>query len=200
MKTIAQTALLAVLASSLTAAGAKASETEERLFHAGLSVGVGHAYDIAGARLELRVGPVAIFGAVGLPALGHPRDEGDGTCMRRYPDDSSFAGGIRYYFMRRTGIYAGLQSSWFSTCQAVDITDSPGFSNYLTFSGVVGYRWRAGVFTLDVGAGPALTVHRVGFSGRSPPGSPGFVRTSIHVYHPTAVPLAFLEAGVGVEF
>jgi hypothetical protein len=122
---------------ALTVSGTASAET----LHYALSAGAGLAHGIGGFKLELRYGPAAVFGSVGLG----PRP----------------AAGIRYYFAdRQSGAgfisleYARYNESYYdrTCCEYYDNTEHG-------FGAVLGYRFRFAPGFFELGIGPAWTLH-----------------------------------------
>ena len=140
----------------LAAAGA-AEEPRERL-HAGVSVGIGSAYDAIGIRGELGTNHLGLFVGTGLLST-----EGTNSA----PGGGSVCFGARWYSEVRRGWFASLNftytwSDWY-TSHDVQGPNAPTTSdNLLTAGGVVGYRfmWSASVLFLELGAGALWYRHR----------------------------------------
>ena len=126
-----------VCAFMLATSGAANAET----LHYALSGGTGLANGgLGGFKLEIRFGPVAAFGAVGIGPVP--------------------AAGIRYYFASsQSGAgFASLDYAHYSDgyhdpicCEFYEYT-------YDTFGAVLGYRFRFAPGFLDLGMGPAWTL------------------------------------------
>jgi hypothetical protein len=137
------------------ALGDGAGEPVERM-HAGLSVGVGSAYDAVGVRGEIGTNHVGLFVGTGLLTTG-------GT--NSVPGGGSVCFGARWYSEVRRGWFASLNftytwSDWYTNPDLQGSNAPTNSDNLFTAGGVVGYRFMWSMLFLEAGAGALWYRHQ----------------------------------------
>jgi hypothetical protein len=153
----------------VTGLAARADEAPERL-RAGVSVGAGTAYDMAGARVELGSNHLAAYAGFGL-----------GAYLPRSTLTSSgwgFSAGARWYSGVRSDwfISANFTDAWHSDDYSFDDLTSPNPRRFpgsvATLTATFGYVWAIGRgVRVEAGAGAGIARSRdaSSTSGASPP-------------------------------
>ncbi len=182
------------LASALVAP-ARADPEPAEAIHAGVSIGVGTSYDLAGGRIELGSNHLSGFFGYGLLGAAGLKD------TLSAPGGGGFCVGARWYRHVRRGLFVSLNFTyaWWSDYYSFDETSTsrprtyPG--NLFTATAVLGYRWRTEfglVFEAGVGGGAYRHQEPLTTSAASPP-PPG------PAPRPTYGPIPDISLGIGFE-
>jgi hypothetical protein len=140
-----------------------------------LVAGVGTAYDLLGAHVELRVSHVALFAGTGAMAFVPALFVGP-TGSGAYSPHFGGCGGIRYYGGEGDGFFGSLNLTYgtFEGHYDPTVQQSQAVSgSLLTGTGTLGWRWRSNHLLYELGLG--LGMYRkdsppAGYTGMPPPG------------------------------
>lgn len=149
--------MLTVLAVLLLAAPVDESGT-----HVGVAAGAGMAEDFLGAHLQVRYDHLALFVGTGLPLFARS-------------DGYNRAGvtGARWYSGLGDRFFISTQFTFWAWQDLVTVDTQGGrqiltSSRAYTVTAVAGWRWRAGGFVFDLGAGGGYYWQRGGGGGQLP--------------------------------
>ena len=158
--------LLAAAVTFLSASAALAQESPPPQAHFGLSAGLGVTHAFAGVRLEVGIGRVSIFGAVGLPEPSLPEWAGPfrfdsrsiwPTWRNQFNQNSpTVAGGARYLSKATEGLLLSAQVAYASAGPG----GFPFPRDFLLVapSLTAGWRWAYGPVFAEAAAGPAAMI------------------------------------------